>query len=107
MTPTADIDHLQGLRGAGRMLVIDGGMGTELEAHGAAMDHEAWSGMANLSDPALVQRVHEAYVNAGADVLITNTFMSGIGPLGRAGERDRFAQANRNAVRAARAAAGA
>ena len=68
------------------------------------MDHHAWSGMVNLDDPALVRRVHADYVRAGADVLITNTFMSGIGPLERAGARERFAQANRNAVMAAREA---
>lgn len=58
----------------------------------------------NLSDPGLVRRVHEDYVRAGADVLITNTFMSGLGPMERAGEGERFALANRNAVAAARAA---
>ena len=85
-------------------MVIDGGMGSELERQGAEMDHEAWSGLANLRDPGLVQRVHADYVVAGADVLITNTFMSGIGPLERAGEAGRFEEANRNAVTAAREA---
>ena len=33
------------------MLVIDGGMGSELEARGAPMDHEAWCGLANLERP--------------------------------------------------------
>jgi methionine synthase I (cobalamin-dependent) len=50
-------------------------------------------------------RVHEDYVRAGADVLITNTFMSGLGPMQRAGEGERFVQANRAAVQAARDAA--
>jgi S-methylmethionine-dependent homocysteine/selenocysteine methylase len=107
MSTTAPVDHLRGMRCDGRLVVIDGGMGTELEAQGATMDHDAWSGVVNLSDPALVRRVHEDYVRAGADVLITNTFMSGIGPLERAGEGEGFVRANRNAVQAARQAAGA
>jgi S-methylmethionine-dependent homocysteine/selenocysteine methylase len=104
MTMAAPIDHLRGLRRDGRLVVIDGGMGSELEAQGATMDHEAWSGLVNLTDPALVRRVHEDYVAAGADVLITNTFMSGTGPMERAGAGEHFASANRNAVRAAREA---
>ena len=72
------------------------------------MDDDAWSGLVNLDDPGLVRRVHEDYLRAGADVLITNTFMSGIGPMERAGHGELFTQANRNAVVAARdAAAGA
>jgi S-methylmethionine-dependent homocysteine/selenocysteine methylase len=102
MTP---LDHIRRLRRDGTLVVIDGGMGSELEAQGATMDHEAWSGVVNLADPGLVRRVHEDYVRAGADVLITNTFMSGTGPLERAGEGERFEEANRNAVRAARDAA--
>lgn len=91
----------------GRTVIIDGGMGTELEAQGAAMDYAAWSGLVNVHDPALVQRVHEDYVRAGADVVITNTFMSGSGPMARAGEPGLFDTANRNAVRSARSAAAA
>ncbi len=104
MTTTAPLDHIRRLRGDGGLVVIDGGMGSELEAQGATMDHDAWSGLVNLADPALVRRVHEDYVRAGADVLITNTFMSGSGPLERAGAGEGFALANRNAVRAAREA---
>jgi S-methylmethionine-dependent homocysteine/selenocysteine methylase len=101
----APLDHLRRLRREGVLVVIDGGMGSELEAQGAAMDHDAWSGLVNLADPGLVRRVHEDYVRAGADVLITNTFMSGQGPMERAGAGERFALANRNAVGAAREAA--
>jgi CBS domain-containing protein len=36
-----------------------------------------------MAAPALVRRAHEDYVAAGADVLITNTFMSGIGTSSR------------------------
>lgn len=86
----------------GRVVVLDGAMGTELEARGAAMDDEAWCGLVNLRDPALVRAVHEDNIRAGADVVITNTFMSGLGPMRRAGATDEeFELGVRNAVDAA------
>jgi homocysteine S-methyltransferase len=83
------------------VVVLDGGMGTELEARGARMDYEAWSGLANLEDPDLVRRVHEDYIRAGADVVIANTFSTNRAALAAAGRDDRFEEANRAAVEAA------
>ena len=68
------------------------------------MDRAAWCGLVNVDDPALVRAVHEDHIRAGADVVTTNTFMSGLGPMTRAGAGDRFAQGVRNALTAAREA---
>ena len=57
-------------------LLIDGGMGTELEKSGVPMDGKVWSARAMLSHPDKVRDVHERYIRAGADALITNTFSS-------------------------------
>lgn len=86
------------------VVVLDGGMGTELEARGARMDYEAWSGLANLDDPDLVRRIHEDYIRAGADVVIANTFSTNRAALAAAGHGDRFEEANRAAVGAASSA---
>ena len=83
------------------VVVLDGGMGTELEARGARMDHEAWSGLANLEHPDLVRQIHEDYVRAGADVVIANTFPTNRAALAAAGYGDRFDKVNRAAVAAA------
>jgi S-methylmethionine-dependent homocysteine/selenocysteine methylase len=83
------------------VVVLDGGMGTELEARGARMDYEAWSGLVNLEDPDLVRGIHEDYVRAGADVVIANTFPTNRAALAAAGQGDRFEHANRAAVEAA------
>jgi S-methylmethionine-dependent homocysteine/selenocysteine methylase len=91
-------------RGTGALLVIDGAMGTELEARGAPMDAHAWCGLANLEQPELVRAIHEDHIRAGADVIITNTYMSGPGPMARAGAADRFVEGIDNAVSAARQA---
>ncbi|TVT50695.1 bifunctional homocysteine S-methyltransferase/methylenetetrahydrofolate reductase [Amycolatopsis rhizosphaerae] len=55
-----------------RVLVCDGAMGTMLHTAGNSLDR-ALSEL-NLSNPELVSMVHEAYVAAGADILLTNTF---------------------------------
>ena len=80
---------------------MDGGTGTGLQAMGVPMDGEAWGGVANLTHLDAVQRLHAAYLAAGAQILITNTFATGPGPLAAAGYGDRFAEANRNAAAAA------
>jgi methionine synthase I (cobalamin-dependent) len=97
-------DYLADIRGAGRIVVLDGAMGTELEASGVPMDSHAWSGLANLSHLDQVRRIHEDNIRAGADVVTTNTFMSGVGPMRRAGVADRFEEGVRSAVRAAQQA---
>jgi homocysteine S-methyltransferase len=83
------------------VVVVDGGMGSELEARGARMDHEAWCGLANLEVPDLVREIHEDYIRAGADVVIANTFPTNRAALAAAGYGDRFEEANRAAVKAA------
>jgi homocysteine S-methyltransferase len=98
------VDALRARRAAGEIIVLDGAMGTELEARGATMDSDAWCGLVNLYEPQLVRAVHEDHIRAGAEVVITNTFMSGLGPMTRAGAGDEFGRGIHNALRAARAA---
>jgi S-methylmethionine-dependent homocysteine/selenocysteine methylase len=88
----------------GRVVLVDGGMGTEIEARGVAMDDAAWCALANLHDLDVVQQIHEDYIRAGADVIITNTFSAGRTVLADAGHGDDFERINRRAVAAAREA---
>ena len=55
-----------------RVLVLDGGMGTLLQAEGLLPgEHpETW----NLSHPDVIRRIHTAYYDAGSHVVSTNTF---------------------------------
>jgi S-methylmethionine-dependent homocysteine/selenocysteine methylase len=94
-------EEIAGRLADGDVVIIDGGTGTQLQAEGVPMDDEAWSGRANLEQPDAVQRVHEAYIRAGAEVIIANTFATSRAALGPAGLGDRVADANRNAVAAA------
>jgi len=90
-----------GPRAAGTVVILDGAMGTELERRGVPMDADAWCGLANLTAIDSVRAIHDENIAAGADVITTNTFMSGPGPMDRAGASDRFAEGIRNAARAA------
>jgi S-methylmethionine-dependent homocysteine/selenocysteine methylase len=94
-------DGVFGRLADGELVIIDGGMGTQLQAEGVPMDEVAWSARANLDQPDVVQRVHEAYIRAGAEVIIANTFAAGRAALEPAGLGSRVADSNRSAVAAA------
>jgi S-methylmethionine-dependent homocysteine/selenocysteine methylase len=85
----------------GELVIIDGGTGTQLQAEGVPMDDVAWSARANLEQPDVVQRVHEEYIRAGAEVIIANSYAASRAALGPAGLGDCVAEVNRAAVRAA------
>ncbi|PZR70382.1 MAG: bifunctional homocysteine S-methyltransferase/methylenetetrahydrofolate reductase [Candidatus Dormiibacter spiritus] len=53
-------------------LLFDGAMGTEIYARGVA-EAECLEAL-NVSQPALIARIHRDYIAAGADVIETNTF---------------------------------
>jgi S-methylmethionine-dependent homocysteine/selenocysteine methylase len=92
---------IRGRLADGELVIIDGGMGSQLQAEGVLMDEVAWSARANLEQPDVVQRVHEAYIQAGAAVIIANTFAASRAGLEPAGLGGRVAEANRGAMRAA------
>ncbi len=88
----------------GRVLLMDGAMGTELQHAGLRPDEcgELW----NLTHPERVRAIHDRYIAAGADVLLTNTFQSNSPQLTRFGLTDRLEDINRDALQLARKAAG-
>jgi len=94
-------EDLLGRLADGELVIIDGGMGSQLQAEGVPMDEVAWSARANLEQPEVVQRVHEEYIRAGAEVIIANTFAASRAGLAPAGLGGRVAEANRGAMRAA------
>ena len=89
---------------AGKIIVIDGATGTELERRGAAMHDKAWCALATLTDPELLRGVHEDYIRAGARVITANTFSTNRNMLEPAGLGSRFEELNRRAVELARQA---
>ena len=57
-----------------KTVILDGGNGGELERIGAPMDGQLWCGRCSMENPELVSKVHDSYINAGADVITTNTY---------------------------------
>jgi len=89
---------------AGELVVIDGGTGTEIQRRGGAMDDATWCAEANLQRPNLVREVHRAYLEAGAEGVIANTFATSPLLFATIGRDDDVATIDRAAVRLAREA---
>lgn len=62
--------------------VLDGGLGTALEARGLDLDHDLWSAAILRDRPEILAEVHAAFAAAGARVLTTASYQ--ISPLGLA-----------------------
>ena len=88
----------------GEVVVLDGAMGTELERLGAPMHDAVWCGKALEDYPDLVREVHRSYIEAGADVITTNTYASARHSLEPGGLGDRVEEWNARAVAFAREA---
>jgi 5-methyltetrahydrofolate--homocysteine methyltransferase len=83
---------------------MDGATGTQLQAMGlpAGASGEAW----NLDNPNAVTRHYQAYIDAGSDAILTNTFCGSRPMLEKSGNGNRTLQINEAAARLARTAAG-
>src|SRR5215204_4880549 len=88
----------------GEVVILDGATGTELERRGAPMDDAAWDAAALATHPDMVREVHEDYIRAGADVIITNTFATARHVLEPAGMGGQFRELNTRAVTLAKEA---
>lgn len=53
-----------------RILILDGGMGTMLQRHSLSGNSEEF----NISHPEIIAGIHSEYVDAGADIITTNSF---------------------------------
>jgi S-methylmethionine-dependent homocysteine/selenocysteine methylase len=85
-------------------LLLDGANGTELERCGCAGPPPLWASQALLEAPEQVAALHRAYLAAGSDVLVANTFRTNPRALLRAGVPDQGLRLNSLAVELARQA---
>ncbi len=105
------IDRLK----AGEVLVMDGGTGSELQRRGVNVNKGAtterrprapvrygatsglgvWSASANLDAPDVVRKVHTDYLNAGAEIVISNNFYTSRAMMALIGEQDRWEEYTR------------
>jgi 5-methyltetrahydrofolate--homocysteine methyltransferase len=92
-----------------RVVVADGAMGTMLQASDATIDdfagYEGCNEILNVTRPDIVTGVHEAYLEAGADCVTTNSFGANLTNLGEYDIADRIGELSVASARLARAAA--
>jgi 5-methyltetrahydrofolate--homocysteine methyltransferase len=103
---------------AQRILVLDGAMGTMIQGHGLDADHyhgERFHGHAcdqkgnndllTLTQPQVIRGIHASYLEAGADLIETNTFNSNSVSMADYGMTDMVYELNSTGARLARSAA--
>ena len=60
----------------GEVIILDGAVGTQLQGLGVPIGVTAWAGIAQHSHPDTVRFMHETYIEAGVDIITTNTYSS-------------------------------
>ena len=100
-----------------RILILDGAMGTMIQSYklaeadfrgerfaGFARDLKGNNDLLSLTRPDIVREIHDAYLDAGADIISTNTFNSNAPSMADYGMEDLVFELNREAALLARAA---
>ncbi len=85
----------------GEVLILDGAMGTQLQKLG--LEAGGCGDHFNLTAPEKVQEVHKAYLNAGSDIILTNTFGSSTLRLRHYELQDKMYEINKAGAELARA----
>src|SRR5689334_8056185 len=103
-----------------RILVLDGAMGTLIQRH--QLSEEQFRGerfadhsrdlkgsneVLNLTQPQIIRAIHDEYLDAGADIITTNTFNGTAVSLAEYGVAEHVGEINRVAATLAREAADA
>jgi homocysteine S-methyltransferase len=65
---------LKELLETGRTIILDGAMGTELQARGLSVKLPLWSAGPLHTKPDTVRHIHIDYIDTGADIITANTF---------------------------------
>ena len=56
------------------MIILDGGIGRQLQAIGAPFRQPEWSALSLMEAPQFVRDVHDQFIAAGVDVITTNSY---------------------------------
>ncbi|MCP5053130.1 MAG: homocysteine S-methyltransferase [bacterium] len=60
------------------VLILDGGLATELEVRGHDLDNHLWSASLLQTDPGAIRGVHRSYLEAGADCIISSSYQASV-----------------------------
>jgi 5-methyltetrahydrofolate--homocysteine methyltransferase len=116
MNKSAQLERLLGER----ILILDGAMGTMIQSYklaeadyrgerfvAFAQDLKGNNDLLSLTQPGIIREIHDAYLEAGADIVSTNTFNSNAPSMADYGMEGLAYELNCEAARLARAAADA
>ena len=93
---------LQDKLDAKRVVIMDGGTGTEISRRGVTIDPKlSWSANANITSPDMVRDIHRDYILAGAEIIITNTFSTSRATLAIDGLSEQTKEINEQSARLA------
>lgn len=79
------VDDINAWVESGQPLLIDGGLGSELEARGYDVSSPLWSAQLILQQPSAVLQVHRDFLDAGARCIATASYQASVPGLARAG----------------------
>jgi S-methylmethionine-dependent homocysteine/selenocysteine methylase len=89
---------------ASDITILDGGMGQELVHRSGDEPSRLWSAQVLMDNPELVRDVHVDFINAGADVITTNSYSATRCRLGPVDREDEYELLQRRACELAAAA---
>jgi homocysteine S-methyltransferase len=78
------------------LLIFDGAMGTMLHSHGESF--EGCLDCLNITKPAAVAEIHRAFIEAGSQIIVTNTFGANRFKLAEHGLENKLEEINRAGV---------
>ena len=87
-----------------RITILDGGTGAELQSRNVRPDPVCWHALAAITNPSELVSIHIDFINAGAQVITTNTFATHRYALQAAGYAELWESVNSASVAAARRA---
>lgn len=85
---------------ANQILILDGAMGTMVQS--ALPDHKGIADILNIEKPEVIREIHRRYLEAGADIVTTNTLSSQRISMAECGYADRIRELNLAGVSIAR-----
>jgi homocysteine S-methyltransferase len=94
----AEFRELQARLDRGEVIILDGAIGTQLQAMGVPMNVTDWAAAGLVTHPYTVRHMHEAYIRAGVDIITTNTYAAARHNLEPLGLGDQTAELNIRAV---------
>ena len=83
--PVETTDALTALLEDQGVVILDGGLATELEARGHNLADELWSAKLIAEAPESIRRLHIDYLEAGADCIISASYQASVAGFQRTG----------------------